>query len=199
MADKYHKTGTTGFTTEQEALAVSAGAGDAGKIVATDAAGVLDASLMPEPLTATSAGAGNAGNIVVLDGGGKLDSTLFPPGFGEDTLLVDATENLSAGSFVNLWNDSGPALRLADASNGRVAHGFVLASVTSGQPATVYGIGQVNDQLSTLTPGVNYFLGTAGALTATVPTTSGHYVQYLGTAHSATALRFIQSTPIVRA
>jgi hypothetical protein len=199
MADKYLKAGTTGFPTEQEALVTSAGAGDAGKIPALDTNGRLTDSVMSRPPTVTSAGAGDAAKLVALDGSGKLDSTLFPAGFGEDTLLLEASENLSAGDFVSIWDDTTAKVRLADSSNGRVAHGFVLAAVTSGNNATVYGLGQVNDQLSGMTPGVNQFLGTSGDITTTIPTTAGHYVQYLGTAHSATAMRFVQSTPIVRA
>ena len=46
MADKFLKIGTDGLPTENEALVTSAGAGDAGKIVALDSAGRLDTSLM---------------------------------------------------------------------------------------------------------------------------------------------------------
>lgn len=169
MADKYLKTGSSGYPSEHEANVTSAGVGDAGKIIA-------------------------------LDAGGKLDPTLFPAGFGEDALLIDASENLAAGDKVNIWNDGGSsAVRKADASNGRIAHGFTLVAVTSGNPATIYGLGQINDQLSGLTIGDDYFLGAAGAVTDTFVHSPGYVVQYLGTAHSATAMRFVQSTPIVLA
>lgn len=200
MADKYLKTGTTGFPTEQEALVTSAGVGDAGKIPALDTNGRLTDSVMSRAVTVTSAGAGDAAKLVALDGGGKLDSTLFPAGFGEDTLLLTASEALTAGDFINIWDDAGTTkMRKADSSNARMAHGFVLAAVSSAATGTAYGLGQINDQLSSLTGGTNYFLGTAGAVTTTVPSTAGHIVQYLGTPHSATAMRFVQSTPIVRA
>ncbi len=149
-------------------------------------------TITEKELTVTSAGAGDAGKGVALDGTGKLDSSVLPTGIGADTLSVVCSENLAAGDFVNLWSDSGTGkVRKADASNGRAAQGFVLSAYTSGQTALVYFEG-TNTQLSSLTPGSRYFLSgsVAGGVTATAPSTSGHIVQELGFARSATQMPF---------
>lgn len=151
---------------------------------------------------ATSAGAADAGKIPSLDGTGRLDSSFLPVGIGADVAVIEASENLSAGDYVNIWDSTGSKIRKADASGGlgKKAHGFVLSSVTSGNNGTVYFEG-VNTQLTTLTVGATYWLSgsTAGAVTTTVPTTSGHIAQIVGNAISATAMNTEISTPIVRA
>lgn len=181
------------------ALVTSAGAGDADKIVATDAAGRLDGTLMPggAPVN-TSSGAPDAGKLPKLDGSGKLDSTMMPSGIGADTLSVVTSENLAGGDTVNLWNDGGVIkARKADATvTGKRAHGFVLGATTSGQSATVYFDGTVTG-LSGLTLGATYYQHTtAGALTATPPSGAGNVVQEVGVATSATTLEFSPSEPV---
>lgn len=142
----------------------------------------------------TSAGASDAGKIPALDAAGKLDSSLMPNGVGANTNPMPASENLTNGSFVNIWSDSGTAkVRLADNSNGREADGYVLANVTTGNNATVYPLDGVNSGLSGLTPGTKYYLGTAGGVTATPldETSAGNankVSQFLGKAKSATEL-----------
>jgi hypothetical protein len=151
--------------------------------------------------TVTSSGAGNAGDIVALDGSGKLDTTVLPTGIGATTKLAATTENLSAGDIVNLYNDSGTIkARKADASNGRRAIGFVLSSVTSPNNATVYLDGTITG-LTGLTPGAAYYLSgsSAGAATATAPTTSGYISQEIGIALSATEINFEEQQPITLA
>ena len=151
--------------------------------------------------TVTSAGAGNAGDIVALDGSGKLDTTVLPTGIGATTKLAATTENLSAGDLVNLYNDSGTIkARKADASNGRRAIGFVLSSVTSPNNATVYLDGTITG-LTGLTPGAAYYLSgsSAGAATATAPSTSGYISQEIGIALSATEINFEEQQPITLA
>ena len=141
----------------------------------------------------SSAGAGDANKIIATDSTGKIDSTLFPTGLGAETVSMTASENLSAGHFVNVWLDSGtPKVRKADASNGRDANGFVLAAVTSGNAATVYQMGN-NNQLSSLTADTLYYLSatTAGTPTATAPSTSGQIIQELGTAFSSSSIPFV--------
>lgn len=151
--------------------------------------------------TVTSSGAGNAGDIVALDASGKLDTTVLPTGIGATTKLAATTENLSAGDLVNLYNDSGTIkARKADASNGRRAHGFVLSAVTSPNNATVYLDGTITG-LTSLTPGAAYYLSgsSAGAATATAPTTSGYISQEIGIALSATEINFEEQQPITLA
>lgn len=148
----------------------------------------------------SSAGAGDSGKIPGLDGSGRLDSTFMPVGIGAETKLIAASEDLSAGELVNIYDDTGAKVRLADASNGRVAHGFVLASVTNGNNATVYLEGTVTG-LTSLTPGARMYLSgsSAGAATATAPSSSGYYLQPVGYAISTTEMTFEPQEPIVLA
>lgn len=145
----------------------------------------------------TSAGSADAGKIPELDGSGRLDSSMMPVGFGSETKVIQASENLAAGDFVNVFNSTGLRVRKADASNGRIAHGFVLNSVTSGQNATVY-YGNLNTAVSGLTIGNELYLSgsTAGTVTATPPSTSGHIVQRLGVATGTTEMLVEIQTPI---
>lgn len=145
-----------------------------------------------------STGAGDAGKIPALDAGGRLDISLLPPGIGAATVTVASSENLAAGDFVNLYNNGGTInARLADANANRRAHGFVLANVTSPADATVY-YGDVNNELSGLTVGAEYFLSeTAGGVVTPAPTTAGSLAQRLGVAQSATELVVdIEETPL---
>ena len=138
----------------------------------------------------TSAGAGDAGKIVALDSNGRLDNTVLPVGVGPNVKLLEASENIGAGKYVNIYNDAGtPKIRLADNSNSREAHGFLKDAVTPGNNGTVYFEG-TNDDLSGLTPGSRQFLGTAGGVTATPPTAAGgaQISQLVGTAISATEI-----------
>ena len=148
----------------------------------------------------TSAGAGNAGDIVALDDTGRIDNSMMPVGIGADTAVIDASEGLAAGDWVNVWNDTGTAkVRKADAATaGKEVNGFVLAAVTSGNPATVYFEG-TNTQVSGQTPGPVYLQTTAGTGGAAAPSASGNLVQQVGVALSATSVNFERGTPVVLA
>lgn len=211
-----------GTLTEEAALTTSAGAGDADKIPALNASGILDDSIInasatsaankvvkmngsgivaPAVLNAvsTSAGAGDASKIVQLDGAGRIDATMMPVGIGADTASIQASENLAAGDFVNIHNASGARVRKADATTaGKEVHGFVLGAVSSGANATVYFEG-TNTGVSGMTPGTVFLHTTAGGATGTAPSGSGNVVQKLGVAVSATAINFERGEPIVLA
>lgn len=147
----------------------------------------------------SSAGAGDAGKVVALDATGKLDTTMMPTGIGADTATVAASEDLAAGEFVNIYNDSGAKCRLADATTaGKQAHGFVLASVTSGNNATIYFEG-TNNQVTGATPGTVFLSATAGGFTSTAPSSAGNVVQRIGVATSATSINVECGQPIVLA
>ncbi|EIK96040.1 hypothetical protein PMM47T1_13810 [Pseudomonas sp. M47T1] len=140
----------------------------------------------------TSAGAASAGKIPALGSDGKLDSSMYNSGSGTTTQSIVASEALSAGAFVNKYSNGGTInVRLADNSNSRPAHGFVLTAVASAANATVYPLDGINTALTGLTPGTDYYLGTAGgvvtALDATAAT-AGTLDQKLGVAYSATEL-----------
>jgi hypothetical protein len=140
----------------------------------------------------SSSGVGDANKIVQTDGSGKLDATLMPSGIGAATESMVAFEALAAGDFVNIFlNASVRNARKADASNGRLAHGYVTTSVASSGNATVILQG-TNTALTGLTVGSRYFLSASGAGTATLtsPIATGHTIQVLGTAVSATSINF---------
>lgn len=173
MASKYIEIPSSGILTEKEALVTSVGAGSAGKIVA-------------------------------LDANGRLDNSTMPVGIGADTASIVCSENLAAGDLVNVYNNTGTAnCRKADASGsnaGKIANGFVLAAFNSAETALVYFEGSIVG-LSGMTPGTPMFLSgsSPGTATATAPTASGHSVQSIGVAISATELSFEPGQPVIRA
>lgn len=162
---------------------------------------VNGAKTQKSPITSSS-GASDAAKIIATDAGGKIDSSLMPVGIGSETDTIPASENLAAGDMVNIWTDTGAVkVRKADATTaGKEANGFVLAAVTSGNNATVYRPSQSNNQLTGLTPGTMYYLGTsAGGVVSTPPSSSGNVVQSVGRAVSATALSFMPGEPVTLA
>ena len=184
-----------GVLTEETTLTTSAGAGDANKLVALNASGVLDDSILNASVTSS------AGKTVKLDGAGKLDVTVMPVGIGADTAVITASEALVAGDLVNIWNNASAFnVRKADASTaGKEAHGFVLSAVANAGAATVYFEG-TNTQMTGLVPG-NQFLSsvTAGKTAAAAATGTGKVVQVVGFAVSATSMNFQAELPIVLA
>lgn len=142
--------------------------------------------------TQASAGAANEGDIVALDSSGRLDPSMMPVGVGADAQTLVASEALSAGDFVSVWNDAGTMkARRADATaSGKEADGFVLSAVSNGQDALVYFEGR-NTALTGLTGGARYYLATtAGQVTTTPPSASGNVVQYIGRAIGTTTISF---------
>lgn len=196
-APKYLKQ-VNGAYSEVLAIETTSGAPDADKIPATGAGGFIVPALINAKTT--SAGAGDSGVIPSADSTGRLDSTFMPVGITPEVLTVTASEAINAGDWVNLHVSSGSKVRKADASNGRPAHGCVLAGVSNGGTATVYLEG-VNTQLTSRTFGATQFLSdsTPGATTETAPTTAAHYVQILGVATSATSATIEIEPPITLA
>lgn len=148
----------------------------------------------------SSAGAADAGKVPALDAAGRLDNSMMPVGIGTDSKQVLASEALSAGDFVNIYNNAGTAnARKADATTtGKECVGFVLSAVSSGATATVLLEG-TNTARTGLTPGGEYVLATtAGSvvLAASAPSTAGNVYQKVGIALSATELSFEPSETI---
>lgn len=143
---------------------------------------------------ATSAGAADAGKIGALGPDGRWDMSMMPAGIGANTQQLPVTEGLTAGAFVNFWGNAGVlSVRLADAASGREANGYVLAAFANAATATVYPLDGVNSALTGLTPGVQYWLGNAGAVTvtpldATLAANVNKVNQLLGYTKSATEL-----------
>lgn len=151
--------------------------------------------------TAASTGVAQAGDVVALDGNGKLDTSLMPTGIAADVSVVPASETLTAGDIVNIWDDAGTGkARKADASAaGKEAHGFVLAAVITGQDATVYFEG-TNNQVTGLSIGPSFLSATTpGLTTGTAPSGAGEIVQRVGITTAATSMNFEAGQPIVLA
>lgn len=144
-------------------------------------------------------GSANAGDIVALNSSGVLDATMMPSGTGVDAVTATASVAISAGNFVNLYNNAGVlSMKLADCSTGLQADGYVLAAVASGSTGTVY-LNNQNTAQTGLTPGTIYFLSTAGGISATPPTTAGYLNQVVGKSVSATSLQFRPEQPVTLA
>lgn len=151
-----------------------------------------------------SAGAASAGDVIVGDATGRIDPSWLPTGVGPENEVITASEALSAGDFVNVYNNAGTVnCRKADASASgglaKRAHGYVLAAVASGAAATVFTDGK-NNQVTGLTGGEVFLSDTTpGKATNTPPTGTGKIVQSLGVAVSATELNTNFGRPILLA
>lgn len=169
MAAKKFLRLVSGALTEVIATITSAGAANSGDIVALDATGRLDTSVMPVGLGA--------------------DTASIP---ASEALSAGSWVNVWS-------NAGTANVRKADATTpGKEAHGFVLAAVTSGANATVYFEG-TNTQVTGQTAGPVYLQTTPGTGGATVPSGSGQIVQEIGFAVSATAVNFQSQLPVTLA
>ncbi|WP_043309280.1 hypothetical protein [Pseudomonas sp. ML96] len=151
----------------------------------------------------TSLGSADAGKIPALNAAGVLDNSFLPAGIGANQVVAPTSENLSAGDFVNLFDDGGTlTARKADNSNGREAWGYVEVAVTSPNDATVKRLNTVNGNRTGLTPGAQYWLGTSGGvisapLDSTDVANANKVCQYLGRADSATELATVEEAPVI--
>jgi hypothetical protein len=137
--------------------------------------------------------------MVQLDASGRLDTSMMPTGIGADSVAVLVGTSVSAGDFVNLYDNTGAEVRPADNTVPYPAVGFVKDSVTANASNTVnvYFEG-INTNLTGLTPGATYFLSTTGDIDtyANITKASGDVVQKVGTALSATSLSFEYTNPV---
>lgn len=169
-----------------------------------------DGSLLEVTPDQTSAGASSSGHIPGLNASGKLDISFMPAGVGGDTQTINATESITAGSFVNIYNNAGSlgVRNAVAADNTKPANGFVLSGYTSSQAALVYLQG-----LNTLVPlgsftaanvGQKVFLSptTSGGCQTAIPATTGQIAQVLGTVEAVGAtvtVNFTETPFTVRA
>jgi hypothetical protein len=159
-----------GVPTDANAIAASAGAADAGKIVKLDVGGKLDPTTMP-------AGVGAETRVIVAS----------------EALAAGDLVNIHSSAGAKVRKADGT-------SAGKEAHGFVLGAVANGANATVYPEENVISGLSGLTPGARMFLGTtAGQAVAVAPSVAGQVVQEIGVALSATEIMFRPRQPITLA
>lgn len=125
--------------------------------------------------------------------------TEAPLGAAGIFVAVIASTALTAGSFINIYDDDGTSkARAANASNERFADGYVSSSFNINDSAIVF-LNGVNTSLLGLIIGDIYFLGlTPGSLVNSPPTGAGETVQLLGRAVSSTGLIFDPVVPIIR-
>lgn len=164
-----------------------------GKYVAINAAG----GKTEEQAIAATSGATDADKIIRTNALGLVDETFQST---SETLSLTASETLAANDLVNIWDDAGtPKIRKADASNNMPVHGFVKDAVTIATAGIVHGEGKIGG--ASLAPGAVYYLSATvpGAFTTTVPTTTGHLLQPVGVAYSASILIFEKGEAIPRA
>lgn len=150
--------------------------------------------------TAVSAGVADDGKIVALGSDGRLDGSVMPVGIGAETKAIQASETLSAGDLVNIWDSGGLfKVRKADATAaGKEAHGFVLSAANINTVATVYLEGTITG-FSGLTPARYYLSTTPGGIVSSPPTGSGNVVQFVGSAVSSTEISFEATDGIILA
>lgn len=154
--------------------------------------------LTEETAINTTAGAADAGKVIRTDASGLLPVTMLPTGVGVEAITVTASEAISAGAFVNLWNSTGLKARNADATVvGKEAIGFALTSIASAGSGLIYLLATQNSAVTGKTVGARQWLSTTpGSSTETAPTATGNIVQQLGFATSATNIVFNPSQPV---
>lgn len=109
-------------------------------------------------------------------------------------LYVKASEALSQGSVINLWNDAGTLkARKANATNNtKPCDGF--CSTVGGIASGSFGEVQIHSGVATvtgLTVGDRYYLSTTNGAMANAPAVAaGNIEQYLGIAITTTQLAF---------
>lgn len=162
----------------------------------------LDANgLIAEAAATVIGGTGHDGEIPALNTGGLLDLSVMPVGIGPDTVSLVTSDDLASGDLVNIYytgtSPKVPTARKADATNGRPAHGFVLAGTSQPASASIYLAGNITG-FSGLTPGHAQFLGTAGAATETPNATSGQLLQNIGVAATTATIAFLPGQAITR-
>lgn len=110
-------------------------------------------------------------------------------------LVLPASESITAGAPVNIWNDSGTTkVRNANASNGRQTDGFVAMTYGTGDNVVIFLSGNISI-LSGLTIGPVYLGTTAGTYTSSAPGT-GNLVQRLGFATTTSNIAFTREPAI---
>ena len=150
----------------------------------------------------SSAGAGSANQLPALDGTGRLDISFMPSGLGASVSpTVTASAAISAGMLTNIYNNAGVlSVRPADNTNAAsFANSFATAAIAAAATGTVTLTG-ICAGMTGMTAGVTQYLGTAGGVTTTPPTTVNYLVQEVGFALSTTTMEFAPDpTPVTYA
>lgn len=158
---------------EVVATVVSAGAANAGQLVATDNNGKVDISVLP---------AGVGADTATMTASEAITAGAF----------VNVWSNAGVGSVRNADASAG-------ANGGKPADGFVLVAAAASASVLVY-FGGVNSAVTGQVPGPVFLSPTTpGGAVATGATAAGQTFQQLGTALSATAIQFENEQYYLRA
>lgn len=153
-------------TQEVAANQTSAGAGDAGKIVALNSSGVVDITMMPSgvgtPTQSMTAG---------------------------ETLAAGDFVYINTSDANKIYKADADAI-------GKKAIGYVLAGASAGAAVTVYFEGKNDQLSGLTIGLDYYLSATAGGVTTTKPSTAGQIVQYLGTAITTSSIPFNPTLPL---
>ena len=171
MADKYLGVDVNGVTYEVEGTVASAGAANAGDIVALDASGKLDSTVLP-------AGIGDPSKSIAAS----------------ENMTAPCLVNIhnSTGQKVRYADASAAAA-------AKQAMGFIKNSVVAPANVNVYFEGEISGFVG-LTPGAVYYLSDSvpGGVTNTPVTAAGRILQRIGVATSATTIDYEANPPIIR-
>ncbi len=123
-----------------------------------------------------------------------------PPGSGSGAAprVIQASEALDAGDYVNIHDGGNGTFKVRQASAStkvKPANGYVLTDVAEGADATVYFSG-VNDKVAGQVPGDVFLQTFAGQGGPHSPEYAGNISQNIGCAISATAVSFQAARPI---
>jgi hypothetical protein len=173
MAGNKYLSNSSGELLEVAATQTSAGAGDAGKIPALDAAGKLAIAMMPT---------GVAPEVVSVVTSESLASGAFVNLYNNAGVLTARNADCSGG-------------------NAKRAHGFVLAAVTSPATAIVYlaGLNTAASAPSGLAVTGQAYLSTVGATTGTPPSTAAYIIQTVGVYMPGNGIQFTYDRTITLA
>lgn len=169
MAAKTFTRRVAGRFLEVLGIVQSAGAANDGDLVALDANGRLDPSVMPS---------GFGADVVTAA--------------ATEAIAAPALVNLYlAGGVLSVRNADKTA-------EGKEANGFVTSSIASGSTGQVALSGNLTG-LTGLEIGTRYYLGTVGGVTKTPASGAGAVDQYVGKATSATTIAFRAHDYVVKA
>jgi len=163
--NKFLTISASGKDTLTTAIASSAGAGDASKIVSTGTDGRLDPTLMPTGI------------------GAETEAVLT-----SEALLAGDFINLYD-------NTGTRNCRKAAVDNGRPAHGFVIANFSSGQTATVYKTGTNTALSALTPGTEYFLGNNGAVTATPAVAAPAQLIQSLGYASDATEILFVFNSP----
>lgn len=123
-----------------------------------------------------------------------------PAGSPGRVLALQASEDIAAHAFVNIYDASGDSrVRLADATDAaKFANGFAETAIASGDTGDIAGFGLNADTSVAETAGEVWLSETVpGSYQTSAPTTSGYIVQALGPAVAGQGVFFTPQSRVL--